>query len=59
VSTGDPFVRYPNEGMVEMIVLGADTHKVSHTLAAVQAATGRVVGDRTVCAEVVRDLVEL
>src|SRR6187551_3287312 len=37
--------------MVEMIVLGADTHKVSHTLAAVQAATGRVVGDRTVCAK--------
>jgi hypothetical protein len=34
VSAGDPFVRYPNEGTVQMIVLGADTHKVSHTVAA-------------------------
>jgi transposase len=51
VSTGDPFVRYPNEGTVEMIVLGADTHKVSHTVAAVGAATGRVQGDRTVRAQ--------
>jgi transposase len=48
VSAGDPFVRYPNEGTVEMIVLGADTHKLSHTLAAVDAATGRVQADRTV-----------
>jgi transposase len=31
-----------------MIVLGADTHKRSHTLAAVDAATGQVLGDRTV-----------
>jgi transposase len=51
VSTGDPFVRYPNEGMVEMIVLGADTHKVSHTVGAVDAATGRVRADRTVRAK--------
>ena|SRR5215210_2453925 len=34
-----------------MIVLGADTHKVSHTLAALDAATGRVVGERTVAAK--------
>ena len=31
-----------------MIVIGADTHKRSHTLAAVREATGRVLGDRTV-----------
>src|SRR3954470_5586727 len=34
-----------------MIVLGADTHKVSHTLAAVDAATGRLQADRTVRAK--------
>src|SRR4051794_28574437 len=37
--------------MVEMIVLGADTHKVSHTVGAVDAATGRVEADRTVRAQ--------
>ena len=31
-----------------MIVLGADTHKRSHTIAAVCAATGEVVGEQTV-----------
>jgi transposase len=31
-----------------MIVLGADTHKRSHTIAAVSAATGEVVGQQTV-----------
>ena len=31
-----------------MIVLGADTHKRSHTIAAVVAATGEVVGEQTV-----------
>jgi transposase len=51
VSAGDPFVRYPNEGTVWMIVLGADTHKLSHTLAAVDAATGRLQADRTVRAK--------
>jgi transposase len=30
-----------------MIVLGADAHKRSHTIAAVQAATGQLLGDRT------------
>jgi transposase len=34
-----------------MIVLGADTHKVSHTVGAVDAATGRVMADRTVRAK--------
>jgi hypothetical protein len=28
-----------------MIVLGADAHKRSHTIAAVEAATGQVLGD--------------
>ena len=31
-----------------MIVLGADTHKRSHTIAAVAAATGELIGERTV-----------
>ena len=30
-----------------MIVLGADTHKRSHTIAAVSAATGEVLGEKT------------
>jgi transposase len=34
--------------MVEMIVIGADTHKRSHTFAAVKAGTGRVVATLTV-----------
>jgi transposase len=51
VSTGDRFVSDPNEGTVQMIVIGADTHKHSHTVAAVDAATGRVLADRTVKAK--------
>src|SRR3954471_17357387 len=31
-----------------MIVLGADAHKRSHTIAAVAAATGQVIGEKTV-----------
>jgi transposase len=31
-----------------MIVLGADTHKSSHTVAAINTATGQVLGDTTV-----------
>ena len=31
-----------------MIVLGADAHERSHTIAAVSAATGELVGERTV-----------
>src|SRR3954466_16148345 len=30
-----------------MIVIGADTHKHTHTVAAVDAATGRMIADRT------------
>ena len=35
-----------------MIVLGADTHKRSHTIAAVSATTGELVGERTVQVDV-------
>jgi len=31
-----------------MIVLGADTHKSSHTIAAVESATGELLGDKTI-----------
>ena len=31
-----------------MMVIGADTHKNSHTIAAVAAATGELLGDRTI-----------
>jgi transposase len=31
-----------------MIVFGADTHKRSHTIAAVSAATGELIGEQTV-----------
>jgi transposase len=34
-----------------MIVIGADTHKQSHTVGAVDAATGRLIADRTVRAK--------
>jgi transposase len=34
-----------------MIVIGADTHKRSHTAAAVDAATGRAIADKTVNAK--------
>src|SRR2546423_6473084 len=33
---------------MSMIVLGADTHKRSHTIAAVSAATGELLGEQTV-----------
>ena len=33
-----------------MIVLGADAHKRSHTIAAVQTSTGQVLGDKTAAA---------
>ena len=33
-----------------MIVIGADTHKRSHTVAAIETATGGVLGERTVSA---------
>jgi transposase len=50
VSTGDLFV-YPNEGTAQMIVIGADTHKVSHTLAAIEEITGRAIAEHTVQAK--------
>src|SRR4051812_30285134 len=34
-----------------MVVIGADTHKRSHTLAAVEAASGRMLAERTVPAQ--------
>ena len=40
-----------NEGTVQMIVIGADTHKRTHALAAVDAGTGRVRGSRQIKAE--------
>jgi transposase len=40
-----------NEGMVDMIVIGADTHKTTHALAAVDAGTGRGRGSREIKAE--------
>src|SRR5215208_7366949 len=33
-----------------MIVIGADTHKRSHTVAAVDAASGRLLGEQTIAA---------
>ena len=39
-----------NEGTVQMIVIGVDTHKRLHTLVAVDAATGGVLGERTIVA---------
>jgi transposase len=38
----------PTGGTVDIIVIGADTHKDSHTFAAVRGATGEVLADRTV-----------
>src|SRR3954454_23210239 len=43
-STGRP------TGGQTMIVIGADTHKSSHTVAAVEAVTGRSLAERTVSA---------
>jgi transposase len=45
------FVDQPNEGTVRMIVIGADTHKGSHALAAVDEGTGRVRGSREIKAD--------
>src|SRR5215217_4076528 len=46
VSAGGPPVEVEVNGV--MIVLGADAHKRSHTIVAVSAATGELVGERTV-----------
>jgi hypothetical protein len=47
----DPLRRHDNEGMVQMIVIGADTHKRTHALAAVDNATGRVRSVRQIKAD--------
>src|SRR5436305_1551007 len=39
-----------NEGTGQMIVIGADTHKRTHTCGAVDAATGRLAGELTAVA---------
>src|SRR4051794_13874060 len=39
------------KGAETMLVIGADTHKRSHTVAAVESASGRVLGERTVPAQ--------
>ena len=39
------------EGMVQMIVIGADVHKRTHALAAVDAGTGRQRGAREIKAD--------
>jgi transposase len=50
-----PVIRFigvqPNEGTVRMIVIGADTHKGSHALAAVDEGTGKVRGHREIKAD--------
>src|SRR3954471_5022699 len=40
----------PAKGRSRMIVIGADTHKRSHTVAAVDAATGRLLDEQTIAA---------
>jgi transposase len=47
---GPSVTQQPNEGTVEMIVIGADPHKAAHTLAAVNAASGELVGEIRVAA---------
>ena len=44
------FVEHGNEGTVGMIVIGADTHKRTHALAAVDDGTGRLRGVREIAA---------
>ena len=39
-----------NEGTVQMIVIGVDTHKRSHTLVALDAVTGVTRGQLTIAA---------
>src|SRR5271155_6110834 len=52
MSAAGPFVAgISNEGTEHMIVIGADTHKGSHALAAVDEGTGRVRGSRQIKAE--------
>src|SRR5665809_72671 len=44
-------LQHSSEGEgLRMIVIGADTHKRSHTVAAVDAATGRLLDEQTIAA---------
>jgi hypothetical protein len=47
VSAGRPLHR-EKKGIELMIVLGADMHKSSHTIAGIAATTGEMLGDKTV-----------
>src|SRR4051794_40684951 len=47
VSAGCPFLTERREGDVGMIVLGADMHKRSHSIAAVSDTTGELVAERS------------
>jgi transposase len=49
VSAGDPVCSHSTE-VSAVIVIGADTHKRSHTVAAIEAASGRFLAERTVSA---------
>jgi hypothetical protein len=51
VSAEAPLQRHSRREDEGMIVIGADTHKQSHTVAAVSEATGRPVADLTVAAK--------
>ena len=48
VSAGRPLSIESKEWTDEMIVLGADMHKRSHTVVAVAALTGELVSDQSV-----------
>ena len=48
VDPGSDLSLSPTERDQSMIVIGTDTHKASHTVAALDEATGRVLADRTV-----------
>jgi transposase len=48
LSTGGPAVRDTTERGLQVIVLGIDPHKKSHTAVAVEATTGKIAGELTV-----------
>jgi hypothetical protein len=50
LSAGDPLKSPATKG-VRVVVIGIDAHKSSHTAAAVDAATGRLLGELTVRAD--------
>ena len=51
VDPGSDLSLSPTERDNRMIVIGTDTHKASHTVAAVDDVTGRVLAERTVRAQ--------